>query len=169
MADNDIPDLLQKGFNLARSIGDHVPNNIHTVELRADLAGLLVVSIVASYESCIKEILYNYSSSHNEKFAFFIENHFKKLNSKINIDDLKKYAKMFDPAIYTKFDRELKRNKALVQRLSGRDIVGSYSTILSWRHSFAHSAERQTTIEEALKTHRLAKIVIQTFNKAFNG
>lgn len=169
MANSDIPDLLQKGFNLAKSIGNHVPNTIHTVELRADLAGLLVVSIAASYESCIKEILYNYSSSHNEKFAFFIENNFKKLNSKINIADLYQYAKMFDPAIHAKFDKELKRNRVRVQTFSGKDIVGSYSTLLSWRHSFAHSAERQTTIEEALKTHRLAKIVIQSYNKAFNG
>ncbi|MHA7002703.1 HEPN domain-containing protein [Aeromonas schubertii] len=169
MATSEIPVLLQKGFNLANAIGHHVPNTTHTVELRADLAGLLVVSIAASYESCVKEILYNYSSSHNEKFAFFIENNFKKLNSKINISDLNQYAKMFDPAIHAKFEKELKRNRERVQKFSGKDIVGSYSTLLSWRHSFAHSAERKTTIEEALKTHRLAKIVIQTYNKAFNG
>ncbi len=169
MVTSEIPELLKKGFDLAVSIKEHVPNTTQTVELRADLAGLLVVSIVASYESCIKEILYNYSSAHNEKFAFFIENHFKRLNSKINISDLRGYAKMFDPKIHSEFERELARNRDRVQKFLGKDIVGSYSTLLSWRHSFAHSAERQTTIEEALKTHRLAKMVIHSYDKAFNG
>jgi hypothetical protein len=61
-----------------------------------------------------------------------------------------------------------RRKKQIDQRL-GKSIVESYSQILSWRHAFAHAGTRNTTIEEAIATHRLAKRVLYTFDRAFNG
>ncbi len=39
MVTSEISELLKKGFDLAVSIKEHVPNTTQTVELRADLAG----------------------------------------------------------------------------------------------------------------------------------
>lgn len=53
------------------------------VEFRADLAGLLVVSIAATYETCVKEVLYQFATRHHEAFGNFAQRNYEILNSRI--------------------------------------------------------------------------------------
>lgn len=169
MARSDIDQILVRVEELAREIEKLVPSSPKNITFRADLAGLLVVAIVASYESCVKETLTNFASRHHEKFGMFAQNHFKRLNSRIALSDLTTYARTFDNSIHGRYGELLKQRKNRIDKKIGRDITAAYTQLLSWRHDFAHSGIRNTTVEEALSTHILAKRVLYTFDKAFDS
>ncbi|WP_426163803.1 HEPN domain-containing protein [Sandarakinorhabdus sp. DWP1-3-1] len=136
---------------------------------RADLAGMLVVSIAAAYESCVKDTMITHAARFNVEFENFTAKNYEKLNSRISVKDLKNYTKMFDPTIHEKFRLTLVRRKALMLRITGKSIESEFENILSWRHAFAHAGTRVTTIEEAANTHRIARIVIFSFFDAFHN
>jgi hypothetical protein len=154
---------------LVAEMRQFVPSDaVGVAQFRADLAGLLVVSMAASYESCVKETLVTFASSHHIAFGNFTSNNYKKLNSRISIDDLHRYARTFDDSVYDRFKSLLDQRKRRIDTRTGKNIEFSYKQILSWRHDFAHAEIRNTTIEEAMATHRLAKRVLYTFDQAFN-
>lgn len=168
MARADVDAILGRPTLLAKEIREFVPNETKSIQFRADLAGLLVVTMVASYESCVKETLINFASQHHNKFGTFAQNHFRKLNSRIALSDLSNYASKFDDSIHQKFKDLIKIRKTKLITKIGKDFTTAYSQILSWRHDFAHAGVRNTTVEEALSTHCLAKRVLYSFDDAFN-
>lgn len=164
----DLDVHLKKIDILARGIINHVSHSAKDVEFRADLAGLLVVTIVASYETCVKDTLVRFASKHHAVFGSFAEKNYEKLNSKIDICDLHGYTKKFGDEISRKFKKNLSCRKQKLNNRIGQDIENGYRSMLSWRHSFAHAWVRTTTIEEAMNTHRLAKRVLYAFEEAFH-
>lgn len=169
MEKNELDSYLSRVDDLANKIDSYAPLGARNTEFRADLAGLLVVSMASAYESCIKEILFDYASRHHPQFAYYTERNYEKLNSKIRVDDLNKLAKLFDDRNHTRFHTALKKAKRRIDLWTGVDIIGCYNQILTSRHSFAHAGERTTTIEEAIKNHRYAKHVIYIFYKSFTS
>jgi len=138
-----------------------------TISLRADLAGLLVVTIAATYETCVKEIIHGYANRVHHKFGIFAVENFKKINSRIKMNDLYGYCKLFDPNINKRFKSLLdQRKKALLLRTS-QDIEDRYEQILCWRHGFAHAWIRNATIEDVVRAHRAGKRVLYVFDQAF--
>lgn len=155
---------------LIAEINNFVPADVNyrSVQFRADLAGLLVVAMASTYETCVKEILYEHANKHHLAFGNFARRNYEKLNSRVKVNDLQKYCELFDPAIKARFkDRLAAKKRSLLDRV-GANIETSYEQILSWRHNFAHAGVRPTTIEEATKTHRLGKRVLYIFDDAFN-
>lgn len=168
MRRRDLSAHLDRINNLATEINQHVPVSAHgAVDFRADLAGLLVVAIAASYESCVKETLVGYASLHGKAFEQFTKNNFDKLSSRIQLSDLHRYAKLFDQGINKKFSETISFRKERINRRLGKNIEKCYEQILDWRHDFAHAGIRNTTIEEAIATHRLARHVVISFYDAF--
>lgn len=154
---------------MVREIEAFVPNNsVNATAFRADLAGLLVVSIAASYESCVKDILVTYAAKHHSAFERFTINNYRKINSRISVSDLHSYASLFDDQVSVKFKRILSKKKEKISLRIRGNIESSYTQILNWRHAFAHAGIRNTTIEEAIRTHRLAKRVLYSFDEAFD-
>lgn len=137
------------------------------VQFRADLAGLLVVAIAATYETCVKEVMFEYSSRHNSAFGEFTQRQYERLNSRINVRDLKRYCETFNPNVCAKFKHLLSERKRRILSRTGKNIENSYEQILAWRHDFAHARIRRTTIEEASATHLFGKRVLYTFSDAF--
>lgn len=80
-------------------------------DFRADLAGLLVVTIVASYESCVKETLISFSSKQSVKFSEYVSRKYDKLNSRIAVNDLCRYCGDFEPSARKKFNDNRKKRK----------------------------------------------------------
>lgn len=166
----DLDIHLDRIEQMVSEMGQFVPVNVTGVTaFRADLAGLLVVSMAASYESCVKETLITYATRQHSAFGTFATNNYKKLNSRISISNLHSYTKTFDGQVSLKFKEILSDRKKKIDARIGKDIEASYSQILSWRHDFAHAGIRNTTIEEAAVTHHLAKRVLYAFDEAFNG
>jgi hypothetical protein len=136
--------------------------------MRADLAGLLVVAIAASYEYCVKDIIFAHANSHHSLFGQYTERYYKKLSSRIRIHQLAEYCGLFDPQKQAKFKRELKKSRQRISQKTGKNIESAYDQILEWRHDFAHAWNRSTTIEEAIETHRFAKRIIYLFDRTLN-
>ncbi len=109
----------------------------------------------------------SFASRHHSQFGTFAQNHFHKLNSRVSLSDLYGYARTFDNAIHQRFGQIVDARRTKILNRIGKDITKSYSQILSWRHDFAHAGIRNTTVEEALMTHRLAKRVVHSFGDAF--
>lgn len=143
------------------------PNGYRNIQFRSDLAGLLIVAIAATYETCVKEILQERAAQHHPAFGGFAQRNFEKLNSKIQVSDLTKYCKVYDPSINVKFKTLLAKRKEKILERTGINIESSYQQVLNWRHDYAHARIRHTTIEEAVKTHMYAKRVIYVFSEAF--
>ncbi|WP_152988311.1 HEPN domain-containing protein [Paracoccus sp. MKU1] len=139
------------------------------VQLRADLAGLLVVAMAATYETCVKEVMCAHASVRHDAFGQFAQRNYVKLNSRINIHDLKKYCGLFSPIMERSFKDELTSKRKKISDRTGKNIETAYEHILAWRHDFAHAWNRNTTIEEAARTHRLAKRVLYAFDRVFSA
>lgn len=168
MARADLDVHLDRIAVLAKEIGYFVPAETKGVTaFRADLAGLLVVTTAASYESCVKETLVGYAARHHLAFEKFASNNYRKLNSRININDLHQYAGIFDDVIADRFKNILKKRKSSILERAGQNIEQSYRLILDWRHDFAHAGIRNTTIEEVVRTHTFARRVLYAFDEAF--
>lgn len=168
MARIDMDCHLNKIDDLALEISKYVPEgNIGAQAFRADLAGLLVVTIAASYEACVKETLINYASRHHVAFGNFAQNNYSKINSRIKINDLKSYARLFGANIERDFKAKVAEKRARISGRLGINIENRFEQILDWRHDFAHAWKNNTTVEEALRTHRFGKRVLYAFDEAF--
>lgn len=168
MAKADIKLILERPDSLAAEIKEFVSEDAKTIRFRADLAGLLVVSMAASYESSVKETLMSFAARHHVQFGNYAQNQFAKLNSRISMNDLYGYTKTFDNKVHNRFCELITHRKGRMINKIGKDFTVAYGQMLSWRHDFAHAGIRNTTIGEALATHRLAKRVLLTFDDAFN-
>lgn len=155
---------------LRLEIDEFVPTgHTRTVAFRADLAGLLVVLIAATYESCVKESIGTFASSCHKSFGEYADRSYSKISSRISISDLYKYVRLFDSAAHTRFKLTLKSRQNQFESKFGVSIKDSYAQMLSWRHDFAHGGVRNTTVEEAFETHQRAKHVLYCFEEALNG
>jgi len=163
--------------DLARSIDSRL-NQDTAVDrkIRNELAGMFAVTIVATYESIVKETLIDYAGRFHPKYQSHVENDFKKMNAKITLDNLKKYSDQFGltpwtepntPKNATTFHRLLIENRVLVERRFRMDVAASYGNLFRWRNDYAHERSAATTFGEVYRAHRVAQYVIRTFVKAF--
>jgi hypothetical protein len=171
MPRNDVKIHLAKIDNLIAEINVMVPPSLgySSVKFRADLAGMLVVVMTATYENCVKEILSDFAYRKNKEFGEFARKIFNKINAKIKVSDLYKYCGLFDVSIQKRFKDELKIKKDYFLKRAGINIEMSYDQIISWRHDFAHAWACNVTIEDAAQAHRIGKRIIYIFDSAFSS
>jgi hypothetical protein len=163
MPTQGILDLLEPIERLYDEISRFVPNDTPRLQFRSDLSGLLLVSMAASYENCVKEALISYCGSHHAVFGTFASNQYAKLNSRINLKDLIDYTKLFGAERHEAYKQRLSARRQSILQRTGRDICERYEQLLRWRHQYAHAGQQNTTIEEAFAAHTFAKRVILTF------
>lgn len=116
----------------------------------------------------MKETLINYASRHHVAFGNFAQNNYSKINSRIKINDLKGYARLFGGNIDLDFKIKLSEKKSKTSNRLGINIENRFEQMLDWRHDFAHAWKTNTTIEEALRTHRFGKRILYAFDEAFS-
>lgn len=139
-----------------------------TDSFRADLAGLLVVTIAACYEDCVKATLVGHAAKRHVDFEEFTERNFSRLSSRIKVNDLHQYAKLFGGAAEGRFKEKLKTKRDQISNRTGVNIEKRYQQILDWRHDYAHAGVKNTTINEALSFHVYGLRVLYCFNEAFD-
>lgn len=168
MSRSDVAQNLRRINDLLEEFEVRIPAATpRNAAFRADLAGLLVVLIAATYENCVKDIFERYADSKHKSFSEYVGRKYDRLNSRINTRDLFEHAKNFDPDICEKFRDMLSRRKKAIAQRAGVDITESYEQILRWRHAFAHEGLRNVTLEEAAKFCRYANRVIIIYDAAF--
>ncbi|MEW9922495.1 HEPN domain-containing protein [Marimonas sp. MJW-29] len=164
--------------DLARNIDERL-NQDSAIDrrIRSELAGMFAVTIVATYESIVKETLIEYAGNFHPKYQFHVEGDFAKMNAKISLDNLKSYSRQFGlnswtepeaPKNATIFHKLLSERKRVVERRFRKDLSQSYSNLFRWRNDYAHERTAATTFNEVYEAHRVAQYVIRTFVKAFD-
>ena len=155
---------------LILDIDAEIPAGTHyrAVSLRADLAGLLAVTIAATYETCVKQVIQGYAQGRHADFGTFARNNYDKINSRIRVDDLRTYCKVFGTPIKNRFNANLSLRKSKLLKRARKNIETNYEQILDWRHDFAHQWNRVATINEVVEAHRAAKRVIYVFDESFS-
>lgn len=133
-------------------------------KIRNEFSGLMVVSLAATYENCVKTILINYADFYHDKFSHQVERKYNYLNSRIKYETLKEYLSHFDGDVHY-FEA---KTRAISSKLRN-EINKTYDQILNWRHSYAHAHNNATSLNDAYKAHRYAKYVLYTFEDALLG
>lgn len=133
-------------------------------EERKKFSIFYVVCVAATYENCIRDILYDYSDFYHKKFSFQVEKKYQRLNSKIKYNDLRTIISSFDGN--TKwFDEKCLK----IGRQKSLDLIKAYDQILDWRHSAAHANKFPTSLEEIHNIHESVKYVIYSFEESLLG
>lgn len=155
--------------DLASEMNKFVPiGGKGTTGFRADLAGLLVVTIAACYEDCVKATMVEHAAKRHADFEDFTERNYSRLSSRVRVNDLYRYANLFGPTTSKRFKTTLKSKKSKISNRTGFCIEKRYEQILDWRHDYAHGGIKHTTIDEALEFHLFGKRVLYCFNEAFD-
>jgi hypothetical protein len=133
-------------------------------EERKKFSTFYVVCVAATYENCIRDILYDYSDFYHKKFSFQVEKKYQRLNSKIKYIDLR--------SIISSFDGNAKWFDEKCTKIGSNfsiDLMKAYDQILDWRHSAAHANKFPASLEEIYKTHGFVKHVIYSFEESLLG
>jgi hypothetical protein len=161
-------DYLIKIDDLINEINIVAPaESIPHISFRSELAGLLVVAIAATYETCVKEIIIDYARFKHADFGGFAKNNFSKINSRISPKDLSNYCYTFSENLGKKFDSTISKKRKRISTATNVNFEKRYEQLLRWRHEYAHAAIKSTTIEEAQKYNRFAKHVLYAFEDTF--
>jgi len=175
-------ELVNSNFKHIRELANDIDNrlsqsNAADRKIRSELAGMFAVTIVATYESIVKETLIDYAGKFHQKYQAHVENDFSKLNARISLADLKNYSKKFGLPAWaepgapkknkTVFHKMLNEKRKVVERRFRKDLVKSYSNLFMWRNDYAHERSANTTFDEVYESHRVAQYVIRTFVKSF--
>lgn len=88
---SEIKDLVD---NIDTFVPQGAPKNNY---FRSDLSGLLVVSLAATYENCVKDIIIEHAENYHPAFGRYAEKQYERLNSRVNLNDLYGYAKKLAP------------------------------------------------------------------------
>ncbi|WJM85162.1 HEPN domain-containing protein [Dickeya chrysanthemi] len=181
MAISDVSQIISEMKFLVSNINSYVPagtpsNNV----FRSELSGLLIVSLAATYENCVKEVIIQHAESHHPAFGKYAEKQYDKLNSRVSLNDLYGYTGRLGNNLTEKFNKELlkaeRRTSAnnVPMNTNGQPsynkfrIVKEYQRLLECRHAFAHARQKTTTIEDAFEMHRYGRFVILAFTRALS-
>lgn len=180
MAMPDVSLIISEMKSLVSNINHYVPAGTPSNDsFRSEMSGLLIVSLAATYENCVKEILIENAENHHPAFGKFAEKQYDKLNSRVSLNDLYGYANKLGNNLTDRFNQELlkaeRRTGSVIPlhqhgqpKYNKFKIVREYHRLLECRHAFAHARQKTTTIEDAYNMHRYGRFVILCFARALS-
>lgn len=125
--------------------------------------GFAAVSAVTVYELAIKEVCTEFGRKKHKGFGHFVESHFRRLNGRISLNDIRtetlprfgeKYLKRFNSLLEAEERSYLVANHA--------SIKSSYGNLVTWRNNFAHQGTipNNATFHEVQRSYESGKKVI---------
>lgn len=121
--------------------------------------GALSVSAITSFELTIKEIFITYATHKHQVFGNYIQNYLSRLNGRIQINDLKKELKKYNPSLATNFENEIRN---MEQHDSG--LRSAYQNLIQNRHTYVHENRINLTYEECKADYELGKKIINALS-----
>jgi hypothetical protein len=153
---------------------DHIIAHLNTIIpgipdpiLVSKYIGFVSVAAVAVYELSIKEIFISFANKKNKVFGQYTQSHFSRINGHIKIKELlDDYTTKFGEKYRKRFDKILKSCAKKYLLANRRDIISSYSNIITWRNEFAHEGRlvSTTTYNEAIQAYEDGKEVIRSLS-----
>ena len=140
-----------------------------TDRFRADLAGLLSTSYVASFECCIKVIFTSFAASKHKILGSVAGFHFRRINSQIGWERIADhYAAQFGDIYRKRFREFLVEEEVKIMKTKRVSLKETYVNLIKWRHTFAHEGLCLTTLEEVTEAFPIAKVVIFKLDEAMS-
>lgn len=160
-----------------RLVDDILPHMDATVKdaldpfIQSRYVGFFAVSVAAVFELAIKQILIEFATQKHETFGDYCSGSLKKLNGKIQLDELgNNYIKLFGSVYLEKFKENIKNEeeKGFIEKRYS--IKAAYSQIITWRHAFAHEGKipEHATFDEAKNGYLSGKLIIAGLAKAMS-
>lgn len=137
--------------------------------LQMQYSGFAAISAVTVYELAIKEIFLEFASKKSRVFGHFVDQHFKRINGRIGVSDLRnQHLPRFGEKYIKNFDKLMKKAEDEFLLLHGQSIKGSYGNLITWRHEFAHEGRVPTnaTFNEVQLSYDRGKKVIEVLATA---
>ncbi|MGE6741590.1 HEPN domain-containing protein [Allorhizobium pseudoryzae] len=174
-------ETINESFRHIRSLAKDIEGKLNGTSasdqrLLNEIAGMFAVTIAASYEGIVKETLVDYASKFHERYKFYIQKDFERLNARISVEDLKSYSRRFGLAEWTGkgakrnstiFHMMLQERQLKVEKRYRTDLLRSYENIFLWRNAYAHERTTNATFSDVYNSHRVAQHVIRCFADAF--
>lgn len=133
----------------------------------SNYAGFLSVTAVTVFELAIKDVFYDFAVKKHNSFGFFVGTHFKRINGRIKLDDLRKeHIAAFGQKYLERFKKLLDAKDNLYVLASAGSIKSSYTNLIGCRHSFVHSNLVTLTLGEVISSYNLGKEVIHVLNSS---
>ncbi|HEC12562.1 MAG TPA: hypothetical protein ENI80_04830 [Acidiferrobacteraceae bacterium] len=153
-------------FQHADDVVNHLTSIVPTIAdslLKAKYVGFISVVAVTVYEMAIKDIFIEFANKKHKVLGNFTESYFDRINGRIKLVIIKdEYIKRFGIKYKTRFQRKLDERAKSYLQANHRDIVNSYSNLITWRNDFAHkgTVNIMATYEEVVQAYEDGKEVI---------
>lgn len=137
--------------------------------LQMQYSGFAAVSAVTVYELAIKEIFREFAGNKNKVFGYFVDSHFKRINGRIALSDLKnEHLPRFGDKYLKKFESLLSSEEIKYLRTHHQSVKSSYGNLVAWRHGFAHQGQvpPNATFTEVQRSYDCGKKVIDALAQA---
>ena len=137
--------------------------------LQSQYVGFAAVSAVTVYELAIKDVFVNFSQKKHKTFGHFVAEHFRRINGRIGLNDLRTiHIVRFGRKYLERFDFLLEMEEKKVLLTDRKSIKSSYGNLIEWRNSFAHEGQppRNATYDEVAKSYEMGKKVINCLANA---
>jgi hypothetical protein len=126
--------------------------------------GFVAVSAATVFELVIKDEFRRFAKAHNDLLGTFVDSYFERINGRIKIEVIKKdYLARFGGKYEQDFARNLKCCQGAQLRRRKRDVVNSYTNLITWRHEVAHEGRLPTnaTFDEVCMAYEDGKFVLR--------
>lgn len=129
-------------------------------------AGLVAVEAVTAYELAIKDIFEDFAKKKNKVFGTFVKSMCSKLNGRILYKDVKdSLVKHYGE----KYSRKLVQKKdvktAEILASERVDLVNTYNNLIECRHQLVHSGVFTMSFDEAVRSYRIGKKLIEVIDE----
>ncbi|MFJ9452784.1 HEPN domain-containing protein [Herbaspirillum sp. NPDC101397] len=130
--------------------------------------GFAAVSAVTVYELAIKELFTEFGRKKHKTFGHFVDKHFKRLNGRIGLKDLREESlARFGDKYLNRFVRLLDIEEKNFLANHRASIKSNYGNLIVWRNSFAHEGKvpNNATFQEVQRSYENGKKVIECLAK----
>lgn len=167
----DYEDHLRWVEQLTADVLHHAPQpGTQADHFRADLAALLCTSYVAAFECSIKAIFTSFATSKHRILGTVAGYHFKRINSKIQIDRIaNEYARQFGDHYRSRFKELVQQEEARILISDKTSMKETYHNLIRWRNEFAHEGKKLATLEEVTRALPIAQIVVRQLDRAMSN
>lgn len=140
---------------------------IADASIKANYAGFISVNAVTVYELAIKDLFCDFARKKNPVFCVFVEKHFKRINGKVGIDDLKgQHIVLFGDKYLKKFETKLKNREQIVFVRDRKNVRTNYSNLILCRHKYVHGGTPTLSFEEVIDYYNTGKEIIYSIEEA---
>ncbi len=143
---------------------DTVIAGIQDPFIESRYTGFVAVSAVTVLELSLKTIFCDFADKKNRVLGRFCAKHFERINGRIALKEIREaYLPRFGSPYDSRFVQKLELAEKSHLKAHGASIKASYSSLVTWRHGFAHEGTlpSNATYVEVKRAYECGKEVMR--------